>query len=331
MAGRENIILQIHKAHSLFPVRNFTCIALLLSGFPCAAQVTWMNVDSAYAPLPSTLQVFKTTDTLEGQPFIAFYVKARLKDKSLDYTVDTTLGRRLTPLQFYEKNDQPLVVVNGSFFNFDRNQNLNVVIRDGRMLAYNIHTIPLKGKDSLQYRHPLASAIGIDKKRRADVAWLFTDSSVKKPFVFQEPVKPFTDSSLTITARAFSAKKKWKMRTAIGGGPVLVQNGQVHITNEEELKFTGKALRDKHPRTCFGYTRDGYLIIMVIQGRFPGIAEGATLEQEAKLLIDLGCVEALNADGGGSSCMLVNGKETISPSDKTGERPVPAVLLIHKK
>ena len=120
------------------------------------------------------------------------------------------------------------------------------------------------------------------------------------------------------------------MKTAVGGGPVLVQNGQIKITNEEELKFTGKAINDKHPRTCMGYTADGYLIVMVIQGRFPGIAEGATLEQEAKLLIDLGCTEALNLDGGGSSCMLVNGKETIKPSDKTGERPVPAVFIIQK-
>ncbi|MBL0183102.1 MAG: phosphodiester glycosidase family protein [Chitinophagaceae bacterium] len=121
------------------------------------------------------------------------------------------------------------------------------------------------------------------------------------------------------------------MRTAIGGGPVIVQKGQVKITNEEELKFAGKAISDKHPRTCIGYTNGGYLVIMVIQGRFPGIAEGATLEQEAKLLIDLGCFEALNLDGGGSSCMLINGKETIKPSDKEGQRPVPAVFIIANK
>ena len=118
------------------------------------------------------------------------------------------------------------------------------------------------------------------------------------------------------------------MKTAIGGGPVLVQAGKIKITNEEELKFTGKAINDKHPRTCMGYTGDGYLIIMAIQGRLPGIAEGATLEQEAKLLKDLGCIEALNLDGGGSSCMLVNGKETITPSSKGVQRPVPAVFII---
>jgi exopolysaccharide biosynthesis protein len=48
-------------------------------------------------------------------------------------------------------------------------------------------------------------------------------------------------------------------------------------------------------------------------------------------MLDLGCVEAMNLDGGGSSCMLVNGKETIKPSDKEGQRPVPAVLAIQRR
>ena len=59
-----------------------------------------------------------------------------------------------------------------------------------------------------------------------------------------------------------------------------------------------------------------------------GIAVGATLNETASLLLDLGCIEALNLDGGGSSCLLVNGKETIKPSDPTGERPVPAILYV---
>jgi len=39
----------------------------------------------------------------------------------------------------------------------------------------------------------------------------------------------------------------------------------------------------------------------------------------------------LNLDGGGSSCMLVNGKETIKPSDKEGQRAAPAVFIIKKR
>ena len=68
----------------------------------------------------------------------------------------------------------------------------------------------------------------------------------------------------------------------------------------------------------------------MIEGRNPGIAEGASLPQLAKIYKDLGAKEALNLDGGGSSCMLVNGKETIRPSDKK-QRPVPAVFIIKEK
>ena len=39
----------------------------------------------------------------------------------------------------------------------------------------------------------------------------------------------------------------------------------------------------------------------------------------------------LNLDGGGSTCLLVNGKETVHPSDPGGERPLPTVFLIKLK
>ena len=338
--------MQNSKTHKILFAAGFILAVSFFISITSFAQVKWVNVDADYAPLPASVQVFKTTDSLDGKPFIAYFVKAKLKDKKLDFTTDTTLGRRLTPSQFYEKNEQPLVVVNTTFFSFATNQNLNVVIKDGKLVGYNIHTIQMRGKDTFQYRHPVGSALGLNKRRNADVAWIFTDSSQKLSYAMQQPMKAAKDSISNLDAKRmhsilFSETepaiptnfqfKKWKMKTAIGGGPVLVQNGEIKITNEEELKFTGKAINDKHPRTCMGYSNDGYLIIMAIQGRFPGIAEGATLEQEAKLLIDIGCVEALNLDGGGSSCMLVNGKETIKPSDKGNERPVPAVFIVRKK
>lgn len=314
------------------------------------AQQKWINVDSAFQPLPANFHVYKTTDSLDGKPFIAYYAEAKLEDKHFNFTADTTKNRRLTPLRFYEKNDKPLLIVNCTFFSFETNKNLNVIIRDGKLLGHNIHTIPLRGKDTFQYRHTLGSAIGIDKNRNADIAWLITDPSKRFAYASQLSIsKPIKDSVQTHSFRflkkypwyAYDGSvigvmyrrldfKKWKMQTAVGGGPVIVQNGQVKITNNEELKFAGKAIDDKHPRTGMGYTGDGRLMIMVIEGRHPGIAEGATLTQEARLFKDLGCIEALNLDGGGSSCMLVNGKETIIPSDKGVQRPVPAVFLISR-
>jgi Exopolysaccharide biosynthesis protein related to N-acetylglucosamine-1-phosphodiester alpha-N-acetylglucosaminidase len=314
------------------------------------AQLHWVNVDSLYSPLPQGTHVYFTNDSLfDGKPNIAYYFMADLKNKHLDFAADTTFERRFTPTQYFERDAHPLLIVNTSFFEFTHNHNLNLVMNKGKILSYNQQTIPLKGKDTLKYAHVFISALGIDKKRNADVAWTFTDSSLKNVYATQNDFFAVKDSS-----KHFSLKDaevlttevivdpppdynpatellQWKMQTAVGGGPVLLQNGEIKITNNEEMKFAGKAINDKHPRTAMGYTKDDKLIVMVIQGRFPKIAEGATLTQEAQMLKDLGCIEALNLDGGGSSCMLINGKQTIKPSDKEGQRPVPAVFLIKAK
>lgn len=290
------------------------------------------------------MHVYFTDNKIDTGAFKAYYLIADLKDKKLEFTVDTTLNRRLTPSKFYQRNNKPLAVVNCTFFSFETNRNLNTVIRNGKLVAYNNHSIPGRGKDTLTYRHPLASAIGISNKRKADVTWLYTDSSRKHPIAFEKEPQLITDSNAHTSEFFFAPelhhfpmrekrrgiKEAWKMRTAVGGGPVLLQNGEIRITNNEEVKFAGKAINDKHPRTAMGYTRDNKLIILVVQGRSES-SGGGTLPQQAQILKDLGCWEALNLDGGGSSCLLVNGKETIKPSDKEGQRPVPAVFLIRAK
>jgi hypothetical protein len=304
------------------------------------SQLKWVKVDSLFGNLPLSFHVYKTTDSLDGKPNIAYYAEADLKDKHLEFTTDTTYQRRLKPSQFYEKNDKPLLVVNCTFFSFATNQNLNVVIKNGKLLGYNVHLVAGKGKDTLTYKHSFGSAIGISKKRNGDVACLYTDSSHKHVYASQWALAALKDSvavhdlayylyATSIGTHAISPSlRKWKMKTAVGGGPVLLQNGEINITNNEELKFVGKAIDDKHPRTAMGYTKDNKLIILVIQGRFPDIAEGATLTQEAQLLKNIGCWEALNLDGGGSSSMLINNLETIKPSDKEGQRQVPAVFIV---
>ncbi|MBC7868505.1 MAG: phosphodiester glycosidase family protein [Gloeobacteraceae cyanobacterium ES-bin-316] len=325
-------------------------LGILFLSLHSNAQLRWQLADAEFAPLPKNFHVFKSTDSLDGKPFLAYYAIADLKDKKLQFTTDTTYKRRLTPAQFYQKNNQPLLVVNSTFFSFASNQNLNIVIREGKLISYNVHSIAQRGADTLMYKHPFASAIGISKKRKADVAWTFTDSLTKRFYALQNVQVPIEDSVSLLSfekAKLYSAEtlkagflgikkyklllKKWKVQTAVGGGPVLVQNGRVKITNNEELKFSGNAINDKHPRTLMGYTKDDKIIVMVVEGRNPGVAEGVSLVQAAKLMADLGCVEALNLDGGGSSSMLINGKETIKPSDKGLQRPVPAVFIINQK
>jgi hypothetical protein len=310
-------------------------LVLLCMNTMLHAQMQWINVDSLYQPLPSSIHVYTTTTLLDGKPNIAYYVTANLSDQQLTFTTAIGYGKRYTPTQYFEQDGQrPLLVMNTTFFEFVRNSNLNVVINNGKLWAYQQHSIAGRGKDTLTYRHPFGSAIGINKKRKADIAWLYTDTAARYAYASQQPIAFFKDSIADHPASFMLQKgsfKKWKMQTAVGGGPVLVQNGAIKITNNEEIKFAGKAMDDKHPRSAMGYTADGQLIFLVVEGRFPGKAEGATLTQLAQMLKDIGCTEALNLDGGGSSCLLINGKPTIQPSDKEGQRAVPAVFVVKRR
>jgi hypothetical protein len=298
----------------------------------CQGQLAWKNMDTAFTPLPSSVHIYRSADSLNGFPFVAYYVSARLKDKKIQFTAQTGDGGRYTPSQYYQLEQFPLLVVNCTFFSFANNENLNLVMKDGKIVASGVASLKGTGNDSLLYYYPTRGAIGIDRQRRADVAWVFTDASHRKPYAFEEMpvVAKGEEASPSIYDLKDVEWKWWKMRTAVGGGPVLIYNGKIRITSREEQLFPDSE-GDHHPRTAMGYTRDGRLIILAIQGRAPGIAAGATLREEARILLDLGCYEALNLDGGGSSCLLVNGKETIKPSDKDGQQPIPAVFLIRKK
>jgi exopolysaccharide biosynthesis protein len=306
-------------------------VSILLNSicFLATAQLSWRQVNTT---LPAGIRLFVTLDSLDGKPNKAAYIVADLQDKNLVFDVDTTLGRKLTPQQYFEKNGRPYVVVNGTFFALKTGQNLNTVIKNGKAISFNVANT--NAKDSTKKTIMFRSALGIAKNRKADVAWISSDTAAVVGAA-QKVIEPIVvDKNVKNKEVAQAAKKQfspWNMQTAIGGGPVLLQNGELFITNNQEKLFSGKAVNDKHPRTAMGYTKNGKLIILVVEGRNPGVAEGADLNQLANILKSLGCVEALNLDGGGSSCMLVNGKETIKPSDASGQRPVPAVFLIRGK
>ena len=307
------------------------------------SQLQWKQVDTI--PLPKGVTLYYSNTPLNDIGHTrAYYLKLPLKNKKLHYTVDTTYKRRLTPSQYYTKNNQPLAVVNATYFRFDNSQNQNVIIKDGKVIAQNLSSVSRKNADSIIVNMRLArSAIGITKKRKADIAWVQTDSNSTIATAAQYPTFGekytfyFPDNDKikkgnialpknTIRKNSFTP---WNMQTAIGGGPALIHEGEINITTQFEQLFTNRTGQDdKHPRTAIGYTKKGYLIILVVEGRNKGIADGASLAQLASIMKGIGCYEALNLDGGGSSCMLVNGKETIKPSDATGQRAIPAVFLV---
>lgn len=101
------------------------------------------------------------------------------------------------------------------------------------------------------------------------------------------------------------------------------------------------------PRSAVGIKPDGSVLLVVVDGRAdPTHSLGATLRELAQLMLNLGCRDAMNLDGGGSSVMYVNdenaaqyklrpdfNKGVVSyPSDLGGaERLLPVPLVVLKK
>jgi hypothetical protein len=111
----------------------------------------------------------------------------------------------------------------------------------------------------------------------------------------------------------------------IGAGPRLVKDGQAAAAAEQ---FSADFSLKRHPRTAAGIRGDGILVLVTVDGRQPKKSVGMTIEELAVLMTGLGCVEAINLDGGGSTTMVVSNRVVNNPSDASGERPVSDALLV---
>jgi len=100
----------------------------------------------------------------------------------------------------------------------------------------------------------------------------------------------------------------------ISGGPYLVKENEVFVDMSAQ-KLT--AIGGRNPRTAIGYTIDGKFIMVTIDGREEN-SIGMTLMELAQFMKNLGCYNAMNLDGGGSSVMYLNGMTVNNPSVKGG-------------
>ena len=118
------------------------------------------------------------------------------------------------------------------------------------------------------------------------------------------------------------------IREAIGGIPRIIRDGRVSIELE------GQNIREsfattRHPRTAIGFSQDSTKLFMVtVDGRQSGHSVGMRLDELANFMLELGCFQALNLDGGGSTTMLVGTRVVNRPSDAAGERAVANALLV---
>jgi len=115
-------------------------------------------------------------------------------------------------------------------------------------------------------------------------------------------------------------RRKW----AIGGGPDLIRYGEINIDGKAQ-DFGDGHVNKRHPRTAVGRTLQGDIWYVVVDGR-QKFSDGATLPEMARIMKRLGCIDAINLDGGGSSAINLFGLTLNKPSDGK-ERPVANAII----
>ena len=115
---------------------------------------------------------------------------------------------------------------------------------------------------------------------------------------------------------------------ACAGSQMLVFDGK-----DVTATVSGSYNTDRHSRTCVGVTADGKVVMMSLDGRQEPFSCGGTMHELAQIMLEQGCVAAINLDGGGSTTFAARqeGENEVTivnrPSDGS-ERSISSGLII---
>lgn len=283
-----------------------------------ALTFQWQSI--AVEGLPAAVKVYKTGDPLDGRPFQAWYAIADPKEVAVRVLYPGG-GKKATIDAQAEAEGNCLVLINGGIFG---TAPIGFALLDGVQTPWRYVEDDNWAVDK-QYWGPdgklhtvSRGLFGVDQGGVPGVYWSFTPShgTVRVydqpiPSVAGGPVQKEADDSFPC------APADWEPYNALTCGPVLLQNGQCPITDEKSKAgywLTNYEMwaddiygvDNRADRTAVGYTAEGKVILFICDGRIAS-SQGATTLEMASILKGLGCVGALNLDGGGSTGMWVRG------------------------
>ena len=181
-----------------------------------------------------------------------------------------------------------------------------------------------------------------DMKRGNSVCFLKVDRQVVDTTTLGEFARRVTGAvsirkgkmKLISWNRQIEKQYKGKKGIVLASGPLMLKDGRYCDWSLCEKDF----IRTKHPRSAVALTKDGKILFITVDGRFPKHAGGVSIPELAHLIRILGGKDAINLDGGGSTTLWLSGAPDNGivnyPCDNKrfdhrGERTVPNILYIH--
>lgn len=292
---------------------------------------TWVKNDLLSNDFPKSAAVYEYKTPLDGtSPFRAIAFICNMNDTTIEFktAMDT---KKLTPTQWQsnETSGKTLALINAGFFDLTNGQSYSLVVQQGKMLSPNVKALTRSFNGVATSYFPTRAAFGISNKKMS-CEWIYNVSGSEN-YAYTEPSPNFINyAPQAKPSQSFPAGGiLWTPKVAIGGSPMLIKKNNIKITDAEEMIDVNN--KSGRSRSALGYTEKDRLILLVIEKNTASGNVGATLLETAQLLKDMGCVEALNLDGGGSSCLLVNnGLVTNIPEGNT-QRAVTSVVMVKTK
>lgn len=305
-------------------------VEIKLAEQPKEIKLEWQDVTPE--SLKGKVEIYKTESKLNGRPFNAWYAvgnPAKSRIKRNDPQHNTPLSVQASAV------NKALVLVNAAYFYGQTT--LGLYGHGG-----------LKGSDgrhrgSLRKGHPeyetmhLASRgfFGVTKAGEAIVCWAGTSQKDHKPHLYNHPMPILLGEALyaDYLPEIVGKPVDFNPYYGVSAGPVVLKDGRVpvdfetfrdgqeyYVGNYEIIPYDIFGKTTYPDRTAVGVLEDGRIVLFVCDGRIP-ISKGANLIELAQIMKGIGCKDALNLDGGGSTNMwaagsIINHKD-IDP--KTGD------------
>lgn len=316
---------------------------MTLQAEPEAISLNWNKLDIQGAH--DGIEVFETTDQIEGKNFHAWYAVAELNGGEMEFGTNVPSSVATIDDQAASFYGDCYLMVNGGYFASGSHTGIaiNNFVATG---SINNQRGSIRQSDpESQETYPTTRGIfSVTSNGVADVCWAngSADNGIN---YFNYPVP-----SMKGEAKYPSSAAKWSSadfcqvlpRAAISAAPVLLKDGKCpfdftltikgdgyYYTNFEFLAddiFGPEVYCD---RTALGVTGDGKIVFFICDGRISS-SPGITLLQLARVMKGLGCVSALNLDGGGSTGMVV-GDTRLGDTTNGGNRKVMSTVGLFRK
>ena len=292
----------------------------IFSSDTMAQTIEWRDISEQYS-LPEGIQLYEGT---RSSPALkAWYIEVDMKVATIGLVPYLAENGTETVTEF-SKRIGAIAAINGGYFG--GNSSYSTVVQPGQVLSRNVGSLNRNNRSYPVIR----SAFSIAKNRDMTVDWIYHFGSTPDDiYRFNQPMGYTNGSSdLPLAAPNKNTGEAFDMYMGIGGGPILVKGDSIHVSYNEEIFWgSGVGLSNRDPRTAVGYTADGRAILLVTDGRQVA-SQGFSLPEMAQVMIDLGCTEAINLDGGGSSQMAVTNQLINRPGGGTYQRPVTSFLAV---